>query len=642
MCPFAPLHEPNVSATSSSSVYRPLPGADSFRLLEILPGDGDVRCKLHVCSLKGNETAYEALSYTWSEPNSFSDRKIEVIANFSSHSMVVSGNLFIALRELRRSNTSRLIWADAICINQEDFKERGQQVSMMGEIFSGAWQVIIWLGEETDRCACGKTILKSSVLSSPSAVSKAFEGICLLVNDWLAQSNREDITATYSNITKDGQTNSHNVEIGDFGTYRYAVMQLFTRHWFSRMWVLQEVVLARHAIVQLGSYRISWEWIGLAAAIIVHKPELSSLDFAGETIPNGVMHAYLMYRLSSSQKCFRPLTFSFAQLLQVTRLFKSKDPKDKIYGLLGIPTTDSLAKRIVPDYREETDSEQVFEDIARLMSQSDSPLTFLSGAGTFGRFIPGGPSWVPSWHEPRPWTILPTKLHPGFQCASTVPVEIDHSSQAGELVIRGVIVDPISSWQEDRDPWEIFDQYDKSRENFMKQQRWSREDLNKCALTLSCGGDGRAYPVEDENTHLADMAALVLSGRSHWVTRDLVALRDFIKPERTEMTQSEYLEELAVDGNPRRYINAVEPLRYSYRLFFTKSGNFGVGPLNMRVGDILVVLFGAEVPFLVRPQRHGYSVVGECYVHNLMHGEILDKIASDPDGALKASWIKLV
>ncbi|KAF9769237.1 hypothetical protein IL306_013371 [Fusarium sp. DS 682] len=564
--------------------------------------------------------------------------KIEITANGASHSLVISGNLYMALRELRRSSTSRLVWADAICINQGDVQERGQQVALMGKVFSGAWQVVIWLGEETDRCACGKTTLDSSL----SSVSKAFEGVCLLVNDWLAQCDRDDIEATYSHAAKDGRSNPHHVGADDFGNFRYAVMQLFKRRWFSRMWVLQEAVLARHAVVQLGSYQISWEWVGLAAAIIVHKPELSPLDFARETIPNGAMHAYLMYRLSTSQKCFQPLTFSFSQLLQITRLFKSKDPKDKIYGLLGIPTTDAVAKRIVPDYREETTSEKVYENVARLMLQSDSPLTFLSGAGTFGEFIPDGPSWVPSWHKARPWTILPTKQDPGFQCASASPMEIDRTSQAGELILRGVIVDSISSWQENREYRGIFDQYDKIPPNFMSQPRWSRADLNKCALTLSCGGDGRAYPIDNEDTHLADMAALILSRTYHWVMTDLIALRDVIKPEGNDMTQSEYLNELAVDGNSRRYINAAGPLRCYYRLFKTESGDFGVGPVDMKIGDKLCVLFGAEVPFLLRPQREGYSVVGECYVHDLMHGEVLDKLAADPDGPLKASWIKLV
>ncbi|KAH7480438.1 hypothetical protein FOMA001_g8821 [Fusarium oxysporum f. sp. matthiolae] len=624
ICRFTPLETKSRRAKETSGIYYPLPEDSTFRLLEILAGDGDVvQCKLHVCSLQENETAYEALSYTWGNPDASGDRKIDIMCNGTSHTIVISGSLHIALRELRRNNTSRVIWADAICINQEDAKERGQQVALMGQIFSGAWQVVVWLGEESDRCMCGKTILETSL----SSVSKAFSGICSVVNDWLAQAGQETLEATYSEISKDGQSTVHRANTDDGEDSRSAMMQLFRRRWFSRIWVLQEAVLARHALVQVGLYLIPWEWVGLAAAIVVHKPELSPSGYGRDMIPTGAMNSYLMYRLSISQKCFPRLEFSFAQLLQVSRHFQSKEPKDKIYGLLGIETTDSVGKQIVPDYREVTTSEKVFEDIARLMLESASPLTLLSGAGTFGDFDRSGPSWVPSWHKRRPWTILPTKQSPGFQCASAARMELNPDDKAGELVLKGVIIDHISSMQEHRDYWGIFDQNDKSRENLLGQPRWSKE---------------AAYPVDDEAVHLADLAALLLSRSAHWIVRDLIALRDVIEPEGDDMTQSEYLNTIVEGGNSRRYISAVEPVRDPYRLFKTASKDFGVGPVDMKIGDKLCVLFGAEVPFVLRPNGDGYEVIGECYVYDLMHGEVLEKLAANPGGQLEPEWIKLI
>ncbi|KAF5658142.1 heterokaryon incompatibility protein (het-6OR allele) [Fusarium denticulatum] len=639
ICRFAPLENKSLPAKGTSGIYFPLPEASTFRLLEILAGDGDVvQCKLHVCSLQESGAAYEALSYTWGKPDISSHRNIEIISNGIGHSMSISSSLFIALRQLRRSNASRVVWADAICINQDDVKERGQQVALMGQIFSGAWQVVVWLGEESDRCLCGNTILETSL----SSVSNAFSGVCTVVNDWLAQAGQEALEATYSEISKDGQSTMLRATTDDVEDNRSAMIQLFRRRWFSRIWVLQEAVLARHAVVQLGSYQIPWEWVGLAAAIVVHKPELSPRGYGRDVIPTGTMNGYLMYRLSISQKCFPRLEFSFAQLLQVSRHFQSKEPKDKIYGLLGIQTTDSIGKQIVPDYRKITTSEKVFEDIARLMIKSTSPLTFLSAAGTLGDFDPSGPSWVPSWDERRPWTILPTKQHLGFQCASGASMELSPDMKAGELVLKGVIVDHITSMQEHRDYWGIFDKNDKSRENFLNQPRWSKEAWRKCAMTLTCGGDGRAYPIDDEVVHLADLAALVLSRSAHWIIRDLIALRDVIEPEGHDATQAGYLEEIVEGGNSRRYTSVVEPVRDPYRLFKTATKDFGVGPVDMKIEDKLCVLFGAEVPFLLRPKGDGYLVVGECYVYDLMHGEVLEKLAANPAGPLKAEWIKLI
>ncbi|VTT79867.1 unnamed protein product [Fusarium fujikuroi] len=480
------------------------------------------------------------------------------------------------------------------------------------------------------------------ILAGEDDVVQSFSGVCAVVNDWLAQAGQEALEATYSELSKYDDSTVYRANINDGEDSRSYMMQLFRRRWFSRMWVLQEAVLARHALVQLGSYQIPWEWVGLAAAILVHKPELSPSGFGRDMIPTGAMNGYLMYRLSVSQKCFPRLEFSFAQLLQVSRYFQSKEPKDKVYGLLGIETTDSVGRQIVPDYRETINSEKVFEDIARLMLESANPLTFLSGAGTFGDYDRSRPSWVPSWHKRRPWTILPTKQDQGFQCASASRMEMRSDHKEGELVLKGVIVDQITSMQEHRDYWGIFDENDKSRNNLLNQPRWSTEAWRKCAMILTCGGDGRAYPIDDEATNLADLAALVLSRSAHWVIRDLIALRDVIEPEDDEMTQAEYLAEIAEGGNARRYISAVEPVRNSYRLFKTASKDFGVGPVDMKIGDKLCVLFGAEVPFLLRPKGDGYLVIGECYVYNLMHGEILEKLTADPEGQLKAEWIKLI
>ncbi|KAF5669180.1 heterokaryon incompatibility (het-6OR allele) [Fusarium circinatum] len=610
--PLNPPGFPAFSIQGGIGVYHCLPDRDAFRLLEILPGDGDIlQCKLRVCRLSENEGSYEALSYTWGMPDASSHREIEIIANGASHSVAISGNLYIALRELRRSNNSRVVWADAICINQENVKERGHQVALMGRIFNSAWQVIIWMGEWRDRCYCGKTVLEESL----SSISDAFSGICSVVNEWFAHVGQKTLKATYFGISHDDQSTVHRANSDDCGNNRSAMMQLFRRCWFSRIWVLQEAVLARNALVQLGSYQIPWEWVGLAAAIVVHKTELSPSGSGRLMIPTGAMNSYLMYRLSVSQKCLPRLEFSFAHLLQITRHFESKDPKDKIYGLLGIQTTDSITTKIVPDYRETTRLQEVYENISRLMLGTASPLTFLSGAGTLGT---------------------------GFQCASGAPVEIHPDGQAGELILRGVVVDHVSSIQEHRDYWGIFDLNDKSCENFLNQPRWSKEAWTKCAMTLTCGGDGRAYPIDDEATHLADLAALVLSGSTKSIIRDLIALRDVIESQGDGMTQAEYLNEIVEGGNSDRYISAVEPIRRPYRLFKTGLKDFGVGSVDMMIGDKLCVLLGAEVPFLLRPKGDGYEVIGECYVYDLMHGEVLEKLAADPDGRLKAEWIKLI
>ncbi|KAK4101964.1 hypothetical protein N658DRAFT_506685 [Parathielavia hyrcaniae] len=109
-----------------------------------------------------------------------------------------------------------------------------------------------------------------------------------------------------------------------------------------------------------------WEWIGLAAAIIqtnwnrmvpnwTQGPNSGYIptDFPDESVqlvPVGVMNAYFMYRISSLQSFFEPLRFSFGELLTLTRHFKCEDKRDKIFGLLGLPTTDDDRGGMLADF----------------------------------------------------------------------------------------------------------------------------------------------------------------------------------------------------------------------------------------------------------------------------------------------------
>ena len=93
----------------------------------------------------GSHPAYEALSYAWGE----ADFAYEVSVG-SSSSLAVSTNLHEALQRLRRADAKRTMWIDAICINQIDVAERSSQVGKMREIYRGAEQVVVWVGEESE------------------------------------------------------------------------------------------------------------------------------------------------------------------------------------------------------------------------------------------------------------------------------------------------------------------------------------------------------------------------------------------------------------------------------------------------------------------------------------------------------------
>jgi len=139
----------------TSSLYTPLSDStESIRLLSIDASPNDVfsdavHCTLSVAQPWTSATPYECLSYCWGEPRDH--RQIFVrVSGSQYHTGTVSVNLHNALRRLQSTHTSKLLWIDALCIDQGNLLERAAQVSMMREIYSRASGVIVWLGE----CTC--------------------------------------------------------------------------------------------------------------------------------------------------------------------------------------------------------------------------------------------------------------------------------------------------------------------------------------------------------------------------------------------------------------------------------------------------------------------------------------------------------
>jgi hypothetical protein len=114
-----------------------------IRLLEILPSPDEnavVSCRLLTCSLV-HIPKYIALSYVWGDPSVTKDIWV------NERAIPVTRNLALALQNVRRA-ISLLLWADAICINQQDTKERNLQVQLMRSIYKNAFMVMLWAGQD--------------------------------------------------------------------------------------------------------------------------------------------------------------------------------------------------------------------------------------------------------------------------------------------------------------------------------------------------------------------------------------------------------------------------------------------------------------------------------------------------------------
>ncbi|KAF2825780.1 HET-domain-containing protein [Ophiobolus disseminans] len=176
---------------------------DSIRLLRLLPsGDGDapVQCQLFsYCRQEvshGNHL-YEALSYVWGDEN----KTLPIF--IGTHCFDVTENLYAALSRLRDHSLERVIWVDAICINQGNEEEKEKQIQLMARIYGQAYSVVVWLGKEAD----DSDVALKAIISAGS---------------------------------------DRDLKFIDDATVQQAVIKLLERKWFQHIWVLQEVAAARH------------------------------------------------------------------------------------------------------------------------------------------------------------------------------------------------------------------------------------------------------------------------------------------------------------------------------------------------------------------------------------------------------------
>ena len=189
--------------------------SDDIRVISVLPAESEnspIRCTLEHVPLS---STHSCLSYTWGSEDT--DRLIYI----NDRSFLVRPNLWQFLRRARKSNISGPLWIDAICIKQNDNKERNHQVSRMARIYSTANCVYIWLG-------CGSQTIEMALQSVKSAVSRKPDELAdpygLPVSSRVLPSLRTIMALPY----------------------------------WSRLWIIQEVLLSRNAKVVYGETEVSW------------------------------------------------------------------------------------------------------------------------------------------------------------------------------------------------------------------------------------------------------------------------------------------------------------------------------------------------------------------------------------------------
>jgi hypothetical protein len=235
--------------------YVPLTEHYEIRVLELCPGSFDdiLRIQLrHIILGRHDSLSYDALSYAWGSPQ---DPVVVEIFDTSKYQFVqglVTQNLASALRHLQEESSARVIWADAICINQNDVAERTAQVAMMGDIYRTATRVIAFLGPASQ---------------AQSTITKRLENISTMLKVDFRSGNMtliDDGTEHWADVEQEAPLTKQELQ---------SLHRLVLCAWFDRLWIRQEIGLGGpRAFLMYGRQTMSWTAFCTSMYAIRHKP----------------------------------------------------------------------------------------------------------------------------------------------------------------------------------------------------------------------------------------------------------------------------------------------------------------------------------------------------------------------------------
>ncbi|KAI0886489.1 heterokaryon incompatibility protein-domain-containing protein [Annulohypoxylon maeteangense] len=672
---------------SKPVLHQKLQRPDSIRLLELHPGKGQdpLVCIMHHVSSISTAPAYECISYVWGDPNETEEILCGVANNPSftngnapsepgSTSLVsfsITKSLAGVLRRLRLPDAERIVWADGICINQEDLQEKGLQVALMGKIYGRASSVAVWLGHSDNHTKAAIELI--DVISNRCREFVHPEGIDLA--EWRRKLNRSAHFLDYLPERGDDKASiNHDPRIDSLDRF-------FGRAWFCRVWVIQEVATCDAITAYCGTFHLPWDLIALAAGWCLYGPMSYDMQKRFRNV-NGISNALFL-----RDKVWQTAdTVTFLHLIGRGKDFDATNARDKIYAMLSYPT-DGLPGgsdprfhfELEPDYTKATS--EVYSLVAIKSIQCRRDLEILSYVDHGPELSDMSPTWIPRWDRPCTVGML-DQLSQHFDAALvkepnySACVRIPLYSDGRSLTLSGFRCGIVHLVTESINHLDLALDAEKAANNpLMGSFRPSPErssgsklaseetddvvvlNLNDytqynaesiCtayARTLSLArtiGQEISQPsAEQIAQHTADFASYVLT-MMDLINQNAVPLSDstgasssapkflrFIQDTTIRETLSALARERTGDASRFCYTLGYGCLQRKF--FRTVAGHIGIGPAAMAEGDILVMFRGGRMIYTLRERDEGWSLIGECYVHGFMNGELGRRAVSDDE-----------
>lgn len=546
---------------------------------------------------------------------------------------MASANLEAGLRHLRTKDEVLVIWVDALCINQADILEKNVQLAQWTEIFARAKQVIAWLGPSSENSQLAiKWIRDYGGRSHELNIGDAGGPRLISLLDALDVPGDGSVGQKAMLFAADlrEQLSPANSWHADLIT---SFLKLFTRAYWSRLWIVQDIICASNLIFVCGEETVSDNALYNGLRLLRNFAQYQNLKWN-----RMVQEPYFLRSSGASLASLASINISrpinmlkvrrvdyAAPLIQHLRTFRflnTTDPRDKVFALLGI-SRDAEALGLRADYNQTC--EQVYTNTARRLICAGY-MDVLSLV-QFPKMVPGLQSWVPdlsrtSYRAPLQQRSLErngppgsTRLEPTFLTSATkeriIPRRENIIDSNMPLVLSGVRVSEIEHvgmhWKDEAGVGQWLHEL----------QRLSNRipDMNQTA-EYRVQAVWRAAVADQEIRQGARKPRLADE-------KVQIACKAF-----KDMDLKHVDEKTLRDVGLSYYCEGLQSVAKGRRPLLAAGGYLGIGPSETQPGDVVFVLLGADVPFIMR--RGSYEsdrmqIVGEAYLHGVMDGEVMEK-----------------
>ncbi|CAJ0542491.1 Ff.00g001050.m01.CDS01 [Fusarium sp. VM40] len=539
----------------------------------------------------------------------------------------------LAIEEYSLSPPLRYIWIDSICVNQESLADRSSQVALMRRIYSTSITTLVWLGTE--------------LAWGPSAWKLVEQIYDVFHSRHPASQTEADIPVRICSDSSHAETGLPQWDHESWGHLK----QLMDIEWFSRIWVVQEVVLSpRDPIIICGNRLYPWHHLHWTSAWMRRAGYMRLPQ-----IPERLLNVNIMGNLRNSlTKWPLDALMSFTQTK-----FHATDQRDKIFGLLGMAAEcqdgSLMPEALRPDYS--VDTAQTYLKVARFLLQNGSSLAILTRArGAVGSpmrrqrvyDLAGLPSWAPDWSDFRVFNkgirASLARVHfsdpekapnlgfpDNFNASAGLGIKLYKSDDNSVLRVGGeklATVTKVYSFDENEVSKDEFELVLESKirnawNTFVSSLTSDTADMVTCVTrfirTTTAERHGLVERSWDQS--LKDGMAYLLSLLE--TSDDRIALSFFNGDKRKSI---ELLRQLSVGGQSEEYAFLACTYCFNRSFLVASIGNIGIGPSDTQVGDCISVILGGDVPYVIREDWTWWSLVGEMYLDGYMNGEAVRAI----------------